>query len=267
MKEDLKSLLRAHRGGDPKTHPRLSRVQKIVQQESNSAVIFGDLDSWNKAVSEAGLKTKVTGDYTVAYNEVGDNMVFHGYYPHSERNGYLDLRASYGGVRAMVKSIKECLMNSPKALLSETALTSYFKRNGMKVDVEGDNVTIWTQGPDVYADAMEIACNLGDQIGDIKTAEEKNPDRYGIKFKLLQASYPSADLPDGMGKPVGNPPKPVKPGINENSKAAAIAQAAADAAKAACRTSGSFNLSSDAYDEIFAIVFGSVIDDSPAPRE
>jgi hypothetical protein len=202
----------------PRAHPRLSRVQRHAQQESLTAVLYDDLSSWSRDATEAGLQLEPYDEGTVAYNRVGAAKVYHGYYPSAGTTGYLDARASYASVATMVSSIREYSMNVRRPL-TDSALTSYFKKAGMTVDVDGDTVTVWTDTPATHADALAIAADLGPQVGDIETVEDpKNEGCCGVQFKLVQADYPPTDLDDDMGQEHGNEPRTPEPGVNKESR-------------------------------------------------
>lgn len=181
--------------------PGISRQARLNQQhavqnedllESLTAALFQDHAAWLAAVQEAGLQTETVGETDVAYAESGKNRLFHGYCPREGGTGYLDVRATYPKIETMMSAIKECIEMKNAAVLSESALTSYFKRDGLTVEVDGDDVTVWAEDNTAYADACDVASGLGSQIGEVSDHEDGN--RFGIKFKLLKATYPSTGL-------------------------------------------------------------------------
>lgn len=222
MKPKLRKLLQterrgAHRPHRPGPHPRLARAQKIAQQESLTAILYNDLAAWSADAADAGLQLETHAEGTIAYNTVGANKVFHGYYPAVGTTGYLDPRATYASVTTMVQSIREYSMNKTRRALTDSALTSYFKKAGMTVEVNDKLVTVWTDSPATHCDAIAVACDLGPQIGPIESVEDPKTGGTGIKFELMQANYPSQSMDPDRGKEHGNEPGKIVPGVNKES--------------------------------------------------
>lgn len=204
---------RRRRRPDRSATVHLSRVQRVAQQESLTAALFEDRRAWVQAVYDAGLHAEATRTADLAYAGVGRNRVYHGYWPRAGGPGYLDLRASYTRVETMMTAIRECTAMTPRRRrLSESALTSYFKRDGLTVELDGDVATVWTADDTAYGDAVRIAAGLGAQVGPVEDVEDGS--RYGIRFPLLQARYPET-APDPSDAQYPNAPAPVRPGVNE----------------------------------------------------
>jgi hypothetical protein len=218
----VEAIKRDRRRPDRSSNVHSTRVQRIVQQESLTAVLYKNRKDWVQSVAEAGFTVESSGGVDVAYATVGTNKVYYGYYSIQDSAGYLDARASYPKSETMIAAIKECTAMNTRTLRKETALTSYFKKSGMNVEVEGDEVTVWTNDMTVYADAVEIAAELGAQVGPVKDVEDGA--RMGISFKLLQSAYPNTGL-DHEVPENDNHPKPVKPGVNIESRRGAKREA------------------------------------------